>query len=364
MSRVVIQNLVKRYGTALAVKEVSIDIAEGEFLTLLGSSGCGKTTTLRCVAGLEAPDGGEIYFDERPISKVPAYQRSCGMVFQNYALFPHMTLAENVAYGLTAQRYRGAGLLDRMQILARSTLASLTPAEVDQVREALDRVELGHVAERRPGQLSGGQQQRIALARALVTHPKVLLCDEPLGALDARLRVKMREEIRRIQKQAGITTLYVTHDQEEALAISDRIAVMNGGVIVQMGHPEDLYTRPQTRFIADFIGLENIFEAGRADAHRVQVDGLVLQVDGTVEWDKGHVAIRPDTIRLHPEGDQPNTFDGIVKLRMFMGGAFKYVIQVGSKDLIVHVPQHLRQADIDEAVRLAIPPAELRLLEN
>ncbi|MBM3462038.1 MAG: ABC transporter ATP-binding protein [Armatimonadetes bacterium] len=367
MSRVVIQNLIKRYGETLAVNDVSLDVAEGEFLTMLGSSGCGKTTTLRCVAGLEMPDGGEIYFDSRPISRVPPFERSCGMVFQNYALFPHMTVAENLAYGLMAERYRDAGFFARTGILFGTVLANIAADDHKRIMEALEMVELKGFEKRKPGQLSGGQQQRVALARALITRPRVLLFDEPLGALDAQLRVKMREEIRRIQKRAAITTLYVTHDQEEALAISDRIAVMRHGVIAQLGTPEDIYKRPRSRFIADFIGLGNIFEARRGDNQRVSVGGsLEMAVATTLpETGKFNVAVRPEAIRFLAAGqDAPNTYDGVVTLRMFMGTSVKYVVRCDSLEFVVMQPE---QSDsgiaMDQPVRFSFNPDDILVME-
>ncbi|MHB2017237.1 MAG: ABC transporter ATP-binding protein [Candidatus Xenobia bacterium] len=369
MSRVLVQNLVKRYGAMVAVNDVTLDVAEGEFLTMLGSSGCGKTTTLRCVAGLESPSEGEIFFDERPMSKVPPYARSCGMVFQNYALFPHMTVAENVAYGLMANRYRKVGLPQRVGILMSSTLYGIPAEDRQRVQEALDKVELGKYGRSQPGQLSGGQQQRVALARALITQPRVLLFDEPLGALDAKLRVKMREEIRRIQKRAGITTLYVTHDQEEALAISDRIAVMNNGRIVQLGSPEDLYTRPRTRFIADFIGLGNIFEATRSGDRTVALERerLLLQVSAPVPngGSRFSVAMRPEALRFLADHEEAvNAIPGVVKLRMFMGNSVRYVVNAQEAELVVSVGQGSPRFDVDQTVRLTVSPEDVLVLES
>jgi ABC-type Fe3+/spermidine/putrescine transport system ATPase subunit len=369
MSRVVIDDLVKRWGEMTAVNHVSIDVAQGEFLTMLGSSGCGKTTTLRMVAGLETPDEGEILFDDKPMTRVPPYLRSCGMVFQNYALFPHMTVAENLAYGMMAERYRHASPFGKLAMMAQSTLTSIPREDRARVDEALEMVELSGYADRKPGQMSGGQQQRIALARALITRPRVLLFDEPLGALDAKLRVKMREEIRRIQRRAGITTLYVTHDQEEALAISDRIAVMNKGVIVQLGSPENIYTQPRTRFIADFIGLENIFDARADGARQVAVGSngstLAFHVKDTVDERPVTVAVRPEAIKfIGRDEPAPNAFDGIVTLRMFMGSAVKYVVKVNGLEFVVkHVEGGTAAAHMDDRVRLAFSPDDVLVME-
>ena len=371
MSSVRIRRLTKRFGSTLAVDGIDLDLAEGQFFSLLGPSGCGKTTTLRCVAGLERPTSGEILLDGQDVARVPPADRDCGMVFQNYALFPHMTVADNVAYGLMARRYREAGFLGRVGTLLRAVSSQLPRDAQAQVREALALVELEGLEERRPGQLSGGQQQRVALARALVTRPRVLLFDEPLGALDAKLRVKMREEIRRIQKRAGITTLYVTHDQEEALSISDRVAVLNHGRVVQVGPPEELYLHPRTRFLADFIGLANLFPA-RAEEGRVRLlEGPPLStVHPLPAAGPFAVALRPEALRFLPSqevGPQPvNVLEGSVQLKMFMGSTVKYVVAAGPLEVVVAVPQAADQAGIEagDPVRLFVAPEDVLLLEE
>lgn len=356
MTSVALNSLVKKFGQTTAVDNVSLTIEEGELFSLLGSSGCGKTTTLRCVAGLELPTSGEILFGDEDVAQVPPYDRDCGMVFQNYALFPHMTIADNVAYGLMARRYRKAGFGEKVATLVKTVFSSIGREEREQVSGALQMVELGGYEDRKPGQLSGGQQQRVALARALVTRPRVLLFDEPLGALDAKLRVKMREEIRRIQKRAGITTIYVTHDQEEALAISDRIAVMNAGKVVQMGSPEDLYLRPRSRFLADFIGLTNIF------------DGSFLETWGLKSAQpaegKFAIAIRPDAIRF--SGQATNQLEGEVALKMFMGTSVKYTVTVGAERLTVFIPQAEVDSGLDagDKVSLAFKPEDVLILHE
>ncbi|HWI62813.1 MAG TPA: ATP-binding cassette domain-containing protein, partial [Symbiobacteriaceae bacterium] len=235
MPAVRLEKVAKRFEDVTAVAGVSLDLEPGELFTLLGPSGCGKTTLLRLLAGLELPDAGAIFFGNNRVDQEPSYRRNIGMVFQNYAIFPHMSVADNVAYGLRARK--------------------LPEREVqERVAEALTQVEMADYGARRPDQLSGGQQQRVALARALATRPAVLLMDEPLSNLDARLRQSMRAEIRRLQKQVGITTIYVTHDQEEALAISDRIAVMEAGKILQVGSPVEIYRRPAHKAVAAFVG--------------------------------------------------------------------------------------------------------------
>ena len=264
-----LDNVTKTFdGRVVAVDEVTLDIAAGEFFSLLGPSGCGKTTSLRMIAGFERPNSGRVHVAGRDITDVAVHKRDMGMVFQSYALFPHRTVAENVAFGL------------RMREVPK-------PDVERRVKAALAQVALTGLEDRKPGQLSGGQQQRVALARALVVEPPVLLCDEPLGALDRKLRQQMQFELKELQKRLGVTLVFVTHDQEEALAMSDRIAVMNHGKVEQVGAPTEIYERPRTRFVADFIGEINILEeAGRARALRPEKIRLVsdgARVSGTVE---------------------------------------------------------------------------------
>ena len=263
-----LDNVTKTFdGRVLAVDGVTLDIAAGEFFSLLGPSGCGKTTSLRMIAGFELPDSGRVHVAGRDITDLPVHKRDMGMVFQSYALFPHRTVAENVAFGL------------RMREVPKPDIER-------RVKAALAQVALTGLEQRKPGQLSGGQQQRVALARALVVEPPVLLCDEPLGALDRKLRQQMQFELKELQKRLGVTLVFVTHDQEEALAMSDRIAVMNHGKVEQVGAPTEIYERPRTRFVADFIGEINILEEpGRAQALRPEKIRLVAdgaRVSGTV----------------------------------------------------------------------------------
>ncbi|MBY0319588.1 MAG: ABC transporter ATP-binding protein [Reyranella sp.] len=264
-----LDNVTKTFdGRVLAVDGVTLDIAAGEFFSLLGPSGCGKTTSLRMIAGFERPDSGRVHVAGQDITGVAVHKRDMGMVFQSYALFPHRTVAENVAFGL------------RMREVPKPDIER-------RVKAALAQVALTGLEDRKPGQLSGGQQQRVALARALVVEPPVLLCDEPLGALDRKLRQQMQFELKELQKRLGVTLVFVTHDQEEALAMSDRIAVMNHGKVEQVGAPTEIYERPRTRFVADFIGEINILEeSGRARALRPEKIRLVsdgARVSGTVE---------------------------------------------------------------------------------
>ncbi|CAH1694800.1 Spermidine/putrescine import ATP-binding protein PotA [Hyphomicrobiales bacterium] len=297
-----VRNLTKAYSTAgsdlTVVSDISFDVAAGEFFTMLGPSGCGKTTTLRMIAGLESVTGGSVNIDGRDTTMVPARHRNIGMVFQSYALFPHLTIYENVAYGLRVRR--------------------LSEGEVKrQVSECLDLLALTALANRLPGQLSGGQQQRVSIARALVYRPPVLLLDEPLANLDAKLRVQMRDEIRRVQRSLGIMVLYVTHDQEEAMAISDRVAVFDRGRIAQIGAPSDIYDRPESLFVADFIGKANLLSVQLDEAHpdlcqlpsgAVITPGRVVSLphcgdSGLSNPREGILMIRPE--RLFPADEGP-----------------------------------------------------------
>ncbi|MBV8188342.1 MAG: ABC transporter ATP-binding protein [Alphaproteobacteria bacterium] len=280
-----LDNVTKTFdGRVVAVDGVTLDIAAGEFFSLLGPSGCGKTTSLRMVAGFERPDSGRVHVAGQDLTDVPVHRRDMGMVFQSYALFPHRTVAQNVAFGL------------RMREVPR--------AEIERrVKAALAQVALTGLEERKPGQLSGGQQQRVALARALVVEPRVLLCDEPLGALDRKLRQQMQFELKELQKRLGVTLVFVTHDQEEALAMSDRIAVMNAGRVEQVGSPTEIYERPRTRFVADFIGEINILEEGdRASA------------------------LRPEKVRLVPPAEARAS--GKIETANFLGGSTLYRIRL------------------------------------
>ena len=286
-SAVVLQQVTKRFQQVVAVDALDLDIRDGEFFSLLGPSGCGKTTTLRMIAGFEFPTSGSIYLGGEHVERIPAHQRNVNTVFQSYALFPHMTVADNVAFGL------------EMKKVAKTEIKN-------RVAEALRMVQLGDYGHRRPKQLSGGQQQRVALARALVNRPKVLLLDEPLGALDLKLRKEMQIELKRLQQEVGITFIYVTHDQEEALTMSDRIAVMSGGKMLQVGSPTEIYERPNCRFVADFIGEANFINGTMIDGESTQCavdvgNGIILKglhqgpiANGTAVT----IAVRPEKLRL------------------------------------------------------------------
>ena len=314
----------KHFGTVVAVDRMSLSIRDGEFFSLLGPSGCGKTTTLRLIAGFELPTEGEVYIGGKLQGETPPYRRPVNTVFQNYALFPHMTVYENVAFGLQMRK------VPRGEIRRR-------------VLEALEMVRLPGMENRRPDQLSGGQQQRVALARALVNRPKVLLLDEPLGALDLKLRKAMQLELKALQHRVGITFVYVTHDQEEALTMSDRIAVMNQGRVLQVGAPEEIYERPANRFVADFIGetnfLEGVVKGIRAGEAAVEVDGeLLLRAAadrGVGMGQKVTVAIRPEKIRLHPEPPDERAVPGVVKEVIYTGTDTRYVVQLTGQSQVV-----------------------------
>jgi iron(III) transport system ATP-binding protein len=310
--RVAIKNLTKRFGATTAVDNVSFEIASQELFFLLGPSGCGKTTLLRLVAGFYAPDGGEIILGERSMNDVPPHKRNTGMVFQNYALWPHMTVAQNVAYGLEVRGIKGAERKSR-------------------VAEALEIVQMGAYAERTPNQLSGGQQQRIALARALVIKPDLLLLDEPLSNLDARLRLEMREEIRRIHAQTKITTIYVTHDQKEALSLAERMCVLRAGRVEQIGQPREVYRAPANRFVADFIGETNWVEGTvvAAEEQRLRVKTPVGLFEARGTYKSGELVLigfRPEAVQFG-EGAH-NSFTARIMHVNYLGEIEQYALEI------------------------------------
>ncbi|HIU77455.1 MAG TPA: ABC transporter ATP-binding protein [Candidatus Pelethocola excrementipullorum] len=312
--QVIIQNVVKQYGDFRAVNDMNFQIEKGEFFTLLGPSGCGKTTLLRMIAGFNEIDEGEILFDTQTVNYLPAHKRNIGMVFQNYAIFPHLTVKQNVAYGLKARNIRGKEQEDRIQ-------------------EAMELMQIAEYQDRSPSQLSGGQQQRVALARAIVIHPSVLLMDEPLSNLDAKLRVQMRGSIRKLQKSLDITTIYVTHDQEEALAISDRIAVINAGRIEQIGRPEEIYKHPANEFVANFIGTSSFLNA-YADGKGFKVGGKQYFSINLKDNYNGEVklAVRPEYFILSEVS--PDIMCGEVMMATFLGDFISYEIQIENGPII------------------------------
>jgi spermidine/putrescine transport system ATP-binding protein len=316
----------KSFGRGRAVSEVTLDIAEGEFFALLGPSGCGKTTLLRMLAGFETPSAGRILIDGIDVSRTPPNKRPVNMVFQSYAVFPHMSVAENVAFGLRVER-------------------TPAPERRRRVEEALALVKLDGLGARRPDQLSGGQRQRVALARALVKRPRVLLLDEPLSALDAKLREAMQVELGQLQAQVGITFLFVTHDQEEALAMASRCAVMNQGALEQVATPMDLYQRPASRFVADFIGQVNLFEGRVAGPGRVDIEGLanpleVADTGAAGAGDRVWLAVRPEAIDLaaRAEADDgmsiANRLPGVLRHATYLGVASSYAVEIEGGRLV------------------------------
>src|SRR5437867_6800789 len=312
--KIALSEVTKRFASTTAVDRISLEIADGELFTLLGPSGCGKTTLLRLIAGFAAVDAGEIRFGERRVERLPPYARNIGMVFQNYALWPHMTVRGNVTYGLRLRKLTGAELARRLAA-------------------GVAKVILTGLEDRYPGQLSRGQQQRAALARALVLNPDILLLDEPLSNLDAKIRVQVRAEIRKLQKDLGITTVYVTHDQEEALSLSDRVAVMRDGRVLQVAPPKELYERPVGRFFADFVGTNNFLSGicREIAAGRVAAETAIGTVRGSPTLgvspgDRCVLAVRPDNIALGlgPE----NTFEGRVVLAAYLGSTLRYDVEM------------------------------------
>jgi spermidine/putrescine transport system ATP-binding protein len=337
----------KHFGDLVAVREIELDIGRGEFFTLLGPSGCGKTTTLRMVAGFEEPTAGRVLIEGQDVAGLPAHRRPTNTVFQSYALFPHLSVGDNVAFGLRRKR------VPKGEIPGRVT------AE-------LERVGLAAEANRRPSQLSGGQQQRVALARALVNLPKVLLLDEPLGALDLKLRKGLQIELKRIQREVGITFVYVTHDQEEALTMSDRIAVMSNGIVEQVDTPERVYERPSTTFVAGFIGVSNLMPAtvtaASGERGTIRLDSgpeLETQVNGVATGERCHAVVRPEKLRIDSNGRTPDDWpsvEGIVESSVFLGTATQIIVR-----LTDHVPLTVLVPNADEQERAGLPGGGVRV---
>ena len=335
-----LQSVTKRFDELAAVDDLSLELGRGEFFTLLGPSGCGKTTTLRMIAGFERPTEGEIRIEGEDVAQLPPHKRPTNTVFQSYALFPHLSVEANVAFGLKRKK------------VAKDEIA-------ERVKAELERVGLASHAKRKPSQLSGGMQQRVALARALVNLPKVLLLDEPLGALDLKLRKELQVELKRIQREVGITFVYVTHDQEEALTMSDRIAVMNRGRVEQVAPPEDVYNRPATTFVAGFIGVSNLMPATVTGDNEVKLDQgqtISTTTDGFSTGDRCHAVVRPEKLRvdLGENGagrapDQPRV-EGVVASSLYLGTATQIAVDLGEDTrMTVLVP------NADEAERQRLP---------
>jgi iron(III) transport system ATP-binding protein len=333
VSYLTVSNATKRFGPEfMALNGVSIAVERGEFFTLLGPSGCGKTTLLRSIAGFNDLTSGDITLDGANLRIVPPHQRDIGMVFQDYAVFPHLSVFDNVAFGLKSRKVPAAEIKTR-------------------VAQALAAVRLGAMADRLPAAMSGGQQQRIGLARAMVINPRLLLMDEPLSNLDAKLRIELREEIRDIQKQVGIATIYVTHDQEEALAISDRICVMSAGKIEQVGTPQGIYGDPQTRFVAGFVGTLNTLTPG-PETDRL-LGSLGIGAPSSASW-----AIRPENLWLAAEGVKGVPLQGTVKKYTYLGREAHVQVTTAVGDLVVHISNPSRTAVLEtgSTTTLIVPP--------
>ena len=344
-----LERVTKRFGDLAAVRDLTLDIESGEFFTLLGPSGCGKTTTLRMVAGFEEPTQGRVLLDGSDVTGLPAFKRPTNTVFQSYALFPHLSVEENVAFGLKRKKVPKADVERR-------------------VAEELARVGLSAEARRKPAQLSGGQQQRVALARALVNRPAVLLLDEPLGALDLKLRKQLQVELKGIQRDVGITFVYVTHDQEEALTMSDRIAVMNRGVIEQVDVPEDVYERPRTTFVAGFIGVSNLMpgEVVSANGRRTELRldagvTVATHAAGASVGERAHAVVRPEKLRIEVTGadaTDERSVEGVLESSLYLGTATQVVVRLPDRTaMTVLVPN----TDEEQRKRLPSPGESVRL---
>lgn len=343
-----IDNVIKRFGKDTIINGLSLDVKPGEFFTLLGPSGCGKTTLLRMIIGFNSIEGGEIRIDGKVVNNIPTNKRNMGMVFQNYAIFPHMSVRDNVAFGLKNRK------MPQDQI-------------EKQVDEILKVVKIDHLKKRMPTKLSGGQQQRVALARALVIEPSVLLFDEPLSNLDAKLRVTMRTEIRKIQQKVGITAIYVTHDQSEAMSISDKIIIMSKGKVEQIGTPREIYYHPTSKFVADFIGEANFLDAkvvsAKGDKAMIQVVGKEFEVNnfaGAKSGDNATLIIRPEGATLSQQG----ILEGTVTLSTFMGAYQYYQMELGGMEIQItdYNPVNHRIFEVGEKAFLDFDPRGVYIL--
>ncbi len=353
-----VRNLVKSYNDTTVIKGISFEVAAGEFVTLLGPSGCGKTTTLRCIAGLETISEGQIRINDLTVSDaarnifVAPNERHLGMVFQSYAVWPHMTVAQNVAFPLTVRGRKDTA---------------------EDVKWALEIVGMGPLAERRPSELSGGQQQRVALARAIAGHPDLLLFDEPLSNLDARLRDRTRLEISRIQRELKVPAIYVTHDQTEALSMSDRIIVMESGHVMQEGTPDAIYHAPVNRFVADFIGSANFLNVRRQGDHWLVADGTVLHVHAQPEGDRDRplsALVRPEAIRVErtepnvgasTDGPGVNRLDGVVTRSVFLGAYIEHLVDIAGRQVRAHTREPIPAGT---PINLVFNAADCRLVDN
>lgn len=355
MAQIDIQNIAKSYDTIKAVDNITLSIDKGEFFFLLGSSGCGKTTLLRIIAGFIQPDQGDIFFNEKKVTHIPPHKRNTGMVFQNYALWPHMNIYENIAFGLK--------------------MHGLTNIEQEKrVKKALQMVQMPDSSERYPNQLSGGQQQRIALARALVLEPEIVLLDEPLSNLDAKLRLEMREQIKQLHRRLGLTMLYVTHDQSEALSLADRIAIMHNGKISQIGSPREIYNRPVNRFVAQFVGETNLIKGEvRSIGEQITVQTAIGDLHSSVKYkdvrlgDPVYCSIRPERLGVLSNGHtHPNTIVGKVIRIVYLGGSEQYFIEMKSGDQLKATEYSIdaEKAETGKTTKVGCDPGDVVLLKR
>ncbi|KNF07869.1 ABC-type spermidine/putrescine transport system, ATPase component [Gottschalkia purinilytica] len=352
MSLIELQDISVAYGKNVILKDLNLNVEKGELVSLLGPSGCGKTTTLRLIAGFNEAKSGKFLFNKKDYTMIPVHKRNFGFVFQSYALFPHLTVLENIAFGLKLRK------LEKSHIKERTL-------------KIIETVDLKDLENRYPGELSGGQKQRVALARALVINPDLLLLDEPLSNLDAKLRVKMRVEIRRIQQELGITTVYVTHDQEECFSISDKVAVMNKGVIEQLDDPATIYNYPKTQFVADFVGFENFLDLDWLEENNEYIKlktntGYIFKVKNLSSYDfkvkKG--AIRPDDIKIIDDGkNEENVIKGIVRVRTFLGKQFQYSVKTELGEFIVN-DNASKIYEVGESIKLFLSPDKIILIKE
>ncbi len=347
---VVLERVSKTFDDVAAVDDVSLDVGSGEFFSLLGPSGCGKTTTLRMIAGFERPDAGRIRIGDVDITETPPHQRPVNTVFQSYALFPHLSVEQNVGFGL---RFKQAPKDERR----------------GRVAEALELVRLGGLGQRRPHQLSGGQQQRVALARALVLSPSVLLLDEPLGALDAKLRRELQVELKSIQREIGITFLYVTHDQEEALTMSDRLAVMSNGKVEQLGAPRDVYEHPETSFVADFLGVSNLMRGRVVEGRSVDVGGVTLSAaQGETRGGVVRLTIRPERVRIEPPATEgENRVPATIERFVYLGSTTQVFVALPGGDRVQALVANsgdVEEYDVGAVVTAHLPADALRILAD
>jgi iron(III) transport system ATP-binding protein len=331
--KIIFKNIIKKYGNITVIPDLSLDINEGEFFTLLGPSGCGKTTLLRMVAGFNSIEGGQILFNDKLINNLAVQDRNIGMVFQSYAIFPHMDVSKNVAFGLTNR--------------------GISKEKIDsRVANILKTVQIEEYKDRMPENLSGGQQQRVALARAIVIEPDVLLMDEPLSNLDAKLRVDMRNAIKRIQRNFGITTIYVTHDQEEAMAVSDRIAIMNKGIIQQIGKPQDIYQKPANLFVATFIGRTNILDA-TIEKQTLSVGKYKVKTNLNIPSASLKISVRPEEFFIDPNPDA-TLLKGVIKHSVFLGLNTHYFIELENSQEIEVIEKSKKSATYEPGAKVSL----------